>query len=397
LVEGDDAGLLGAAIRADGSLRAAIADAPRDIGLGFADSPDGATFGAPVAALRRGTFVDDVAFAADGSGLATVSRRGAKTTDVVAFDAAGTMSGAPLLRLTGRWIDLAVAPSGAAVVAWALKGAKGAEVDAAFREPGAAAFGPAQRAGYSTTDDAIVRAGIGDAGGAVVTWQVNRFPSKVAAAVRLPGAGFSPARYVSPAAGDAQLAVGPGGQAILTAAHGRRLDVSAKAPNAARMPIARTVDRAPGEAYVGEAAAAAGPRTVAAAWTAADAKRRLHVRVLVGTATGTVRRVGVVGTRAEGDAVALGVSATGAAVVAWQEALRARKGDPAARSRLGVAVRLAGGRFGAPTWMGPVSLDDAPELALLRGGRGYVAYEAFQSGDAGELSYRRVYVAGWRP
>ena len=54
-------------------------------------------------------------------------------------------------------------------------------------------------------------------GEAVVAWQTNGFPSDLAAAVRLPGAGFSKARFVSRDAGYAQLAVGPGGQAILAA------------------------------------------------------------------------------------------------------------------------------------------------------------------------------------
>jgi hypothetical protein len=401
VVEGDDAGLVGATIRPDGGLRAGVYDKPHGLGFGFVDSPDGAALGTPIATLAAGpTYVGDVGFAADGSGLAATYVPRTKVTDIMAFGSDGVLAPASLLHATGGWTDLAVAPSGAAVVAWVRKGAHGAEVDAAFREPGAAAFGPVQRAGYVESADAIVHAGIGDRGEAVVTWQVNQFPSRLAAAVRQPGAGFGRARFIAPAASDTHLAVGPGGQAIVTVVHGRRLDVSVKAAGAARMPVARTVDRAAGDAYGGDAAAAAGSSTVAAAWTAAGASRkagRAQVRVLVGSArSGRVRRVGTVGRDAGGDAVALAVSGSGAAMVGWQEELHAKRGDPTARAHLGVAVRVAGGRFGAPTWMGPVSLDDTPLLALLSGSRGYVAYEAFQSGDAGGEGYRRVYVAGWR-
>jgi hypothetical protein len=337
LVTGDDAGLLDTAARPDGSLRAAIVDSRRGIAMGLVDGAGGASFGDPLVALRSPALVAQVALAADGSGVALV----------------------------------------------------------AFRDPGAATLGAPVRAGYATTEHTLVSAGVGDSGEAVVAWQTNGFPSDLAAAVRLPGAGFSTARFVSRDAGYAQLAVGPGGQAILAADRGAGLDVSVKPPGADAMPAARRVDRGQGYAV---GVAAAGPGAVAAAWLAAPRQRGpAQVRVYGGD--GRLRRIGAVGRNALGENVEVAIDGAGATVVSWEEALRSKRGDPTARSHLAVAYRRPGGRLGAVRYFGPVSLDDSPESVRLGpAGRAWVLYEAFEPGDFGDRAgYRRVYVTDRRP
>jgi hypothetical protein len=394
LVTGDDAGLRAAVARADGSLRTAIADTRRDIELGLVDAPaDGSAFGDPLVALRSPVKASYVALAADGSGVALESRRNAPST-VVGFDAAGAT--APLLTVdeVGHGPALAISPAGTAVVAWVAKSEQGFEVDAAFRDPGSATFGAPVRAGYTADKRTLVSAGIGDSGEAVVAWQINGFPSDLAAAVRLPGAGFSKAGFVSRNAGEVRLAVGPGGQAIVANTRGAGLDVSVKPPGADAMPVAKRIDRGQGFAVD---VAAAGPRAVAAAWLAAPTQRDpAKVRVYEGD--GSVRRIGTVGRDGYGETVKVAIDGAGAAVVAWEEALKAKRGDPTARSHLGVSYRPAGGRLSTPVHFGPVSLEATPEsVQLAPGGRAWVLYEAFESGDLGGDAYRRVYVTERRP
>jgi hypothetical protein len=389
LVTGDDAALLGSVARPDGSLRAAVMDSRRGIAMGLVDGADGAVFGDPLVALRSPAKVGHVAFAADGSGIALEFQRDAPSK-VVAFDAAGTVL--PLMALDdlGHGPALAISPAGAAVAAWLAKSEQGYEVDASFRDPGSATFGAPIRAGYTTTKHTLVSAGIGDNGEAVVAWQANGFPSDLAAAVRLPGAGFSKARFVSRDAGDVRLAVGPGGQAILATARGAGLDVSVKPPGADTMPVAKRVDRGQGFAV---GVAAAGTRAVAAAWVVAPRLRKpAQVRVYEGDER--LRRVGTVGRDALGENVELAIDGAGATVVSWEEGLKFKRGDPTARAHLGVAYRRAGARLRSVRYFGPVSLDDTPEAVRLGpGGRAWVIYEAFQSGDTGDRpGYRRVYV-----
>ena len=225
-----------------------------------------------------------------------------------------------------------------------------------------------------------------------MAWQTNNFPSDLAAAVRLPGAAFSPARYIGHGAGDAQLAVSPGGRAVIATTRGAGLDISIKPPGADTMPTTHRIDHGEGFAV---AVAAAGPGEVAIAWLAA-ARRNADARVRVFAAeagNAGPRRVGTVGRDATGEQVGLAVDGAGAAVVAWEENLKAKNGSPEARSHLAIASRAAGGRFRAPVYAGPVSLDDTPEAVQMGpGGRAWVLYEAFASGDFGGGGYRRVYM-----
>jgi hypothetical protein len=394
LVTGDDAAFLGSVARPDGSLRAAIMDSGRGIALGFADGGDGAVFGDPLVALRSPAKVGYVAFAADGSGVGLEYPRDAPS-QVVAFDAAGTVL--PLMTLddAGHGPALAISPAGTAVVAWLAKSEQGYEVDAAFRDPGSATFGAPVRAGYTTTSHTIVSAGIGDNGEAVVTWQTNGFPSDLAAAVRLPGSAFSKARFVRRDAGEVQLAVGPGGQAILATTRGAALDVSIKPPGGDTIPAPERVDRGQGFAI---GVAAAGARAVAAAWVVAPKSRKpAQVRVYEGGERLT--RVGTVGRDALGENVELAIDGAGVTAVAWEEGLKFKRGQTNARAHLGVAYRSAGARLRAVRYFGPVSLDDTPEAVRLGpGGRAWVTYEAFQTSDSGDgRGYRRVYVTERTP
>jgi hypothetical protein len=251
LVTGDEAGLLTAVVRPDGSLRAAIEDSTRGIALGLVDAVDPTALGDPLISLRAPARVVQAVLASDGSGVALEVQRRAPSS-VVAFDAAGTPQ-PPLVIDDAGGATVAISPAGSAVAAWVAKSSQGYEVDAAFRDPGSTTFGAPVRAGFATDAQTLVQAGISDRGEAVVAWQTNGFPSNVAAAVRLPGAGFSRARFVSRGADEAQLAVGPGGQAILATIRGAGLDLSVKPPGADSMPAARRVDHARGFA-VGVAA-----------------------------------------------------------------------------------------------------------------------------------------------
>jgi hypothetical protein len=387
LVTGDDAALLGTVQRPDGSLRAAIVDSRRGLALGLADS---AAFGDPLAVLRAPTLVAQVALAADGSGVALEVQRDGPSS-VVAFDAAGTPGPPFAISDVGDGASVAISPAGTAVATWIAKSAQGYEVDAAFRDPGSSTFGAPVRAGYATTAHTLVWAGVGDRGEAVVAWQTNGFPSDLAAAVRLPGAGFSRARFVLHQATDARLAVGPGGQAILATSRGAGLYTSVKRPGADTMPAARRIDHGQGFAM---GVAAAGPRAVGVAWAVAPRLGKPpRVRVYEGG-----RRIGTVGTHATGEQVGLAIDGRGAAVVSWEEALKSRRGDPEARSHLGVAYRPAGGDLRAPSYFGPVSLNATPESTQIDShGRAWVLYEAFESGDFGHRGYRRVYVTERTP
>ena len=393
LVRGDDAGLFDTVVGPGGSVRAAILDSKRGIALGLVDG-DGA-FGDPLVALRSPAQVAQVALAADGSGVA-LDVQGDGRSRVVAFDAGGAPRPLVALDEVGDGPDVAVSPAGAALAAWVAKSAQGFEVRAAFRDPGSATFGAPVRAGFAASAHTLVYAGIADSGEAVVAWQTNGFPSDVAAAVRLPGGGFSAARFVARSADDARLAVGPGGQAILAAGRGAGLVVSVKPPGADAMPAATRVDHGRGFALD---VAAAGPRGVAAAWVA-GARVANHARVRVFAGDARLRRIGTVGHEATGDRVRVAVDGAGATVVAWEEALKVKRGEPTARSHLGIAYRPAGARrLRAPVYAGPVSLAATPESVQVgSGGRAWVFYEAFQSGDVRDRpGYRRVYVTQRRP
>jgi hypothetical protein len=160
------------------------------------------------------------------------------------------------------------------------------------------------------------------------------------------------------------------------------------------MPAAKRIDRGQGFAVD---VAAAGPRAVAATWLAAP-KQRDRARVRVFEGDGRLQRIGTVGRDGYGENVKVAIDGAGATVVTWEEALKAKRGDPTARSQLGVAYRPAGGRLRSPVHFGPVSLEATPEAVQLGpGGRAWVIYEAFESGDARGDGYRRVYVTERRP
>jgi len=349
LASGEGSGLRATTVLPDGRLRAATVGPAFE--LGFVDGPP---FGNPVVALRRPDFASYVAFAADGSGIAVGDGL------IYALDPAGTAR--PALQGVGDDPAIGMSPAGAAAAAWVDKTTEGYAVMAAFRDPGAATFGAPVRAGYAPTRRNVLSIGIADSGEAVVVWQTNGFPSDAAAAVRLPGASFSPARFVSRGASDAQLAVGPGGQAILAVARGRSLDVSVKAPGVSAMPTAKRVDR--GEGYAVDVAAA-GPNRVAMAWVAAVKHGKPRVRVYDG-----LRRIATLGHDATGEDIELGIDQVGADVVAWEDTFHRK-------TRVGVAYRPAGKRFGTPAYLGPSSLFASPEsVQVAPGGHAWALWQA---------------------
>src|SRR4051812_22453525 len=153
--------------------------------MGLVDAAGASALGAPLVALRSPEIAGPVVLAADGSGVTLVGRRDAPSS-VAAFDAAGAGQPPVALDYVGGGPAVAISPGGTAMAAWVAKTAQGLEVQAAFRDPGAATFGAPVRAGFAASEHTLVSAGIGDRGEAVVAWQTNGFPSDVAAAVRLP-------------------------------------------------------------------------------------------------------------------------------------------------------------------------------------------------------------------
>ncbi len=223
-----------------------------------------------------------------------------------------------------------------------------------------------------------------------MAWQTNYFPSDLAAAVRLPGAGFSPATFVLPRAIDAKLAVGPGRAGDrgderrsrarrVGEAAGRRHDAAPRSGSTAR----RRATRSPSPRPARAGSPSPGWRATACAGRRACACTRAK-----GRRGGSVRSA-----RApSGEWLGLAIDGAGATTVAWEEGLKAKGKDPTARSHLGIAYRAAGGRFRSPVFVGPVSLEMTPEAVQVGpGGRAWVFYEAFGSGPPGP-GYRRVYV-----
>jgi len=389
LVDGDDASLQALAPMRDGTIRTVIADARQKIGLGFRDATADGPFGPPRVVMPAGGNAFDTRLAADGSGVTLVAD-GRRRTRVVSFDGAGRLS-EPLVIHSAYDAALALSPAGAAAVVWLHAAGADTEVLAAFRDAGSSAFGAPIRAGYALDRRSLVDAGIGDSGEAVITWQVNQFPSALAAAVRLPGAGFSRPRLLSREVSLTSLAVGPGGQAIEATSDGRRLRVSVKRPGQAQMPVLRTIDRAGNGGDT--AVAAAGAHRLGLTWTAGPA-----ARVYLGTAERGLRRTATLGHGLS--SVRLGIDDTGRALVAWENTEPRRRGDPTYRSRLALAYKPAGGGFGPPVRLGPVALDSTPlALALAPGGRAIAAYESFEPAEADPRGrgYRRVYVTRLAP
>ena len=113
-----------------------------------------------------------IAFDVDGGGkitaLRAVRRPRTSSQRLVAYE--GTRWRTLTSSMVGAETKLAVAPSGAAVVAWLQKERSQAGVHAALRAPGARRFGAPQRLSGLTSSSSPIAAAVDDAGTAVVAF-----------------------------------------------------------------------------------------------------------------------------------------------------------------------------------------------------------------------------------
>ena len=167
---------------------------------------------------------------------------------------------------------------------------------------------------------------------------------------------------------------------------------SCRAPT--RCPVAKRIDSGRGlRARGGGRRAARGGRGLAGRPEAARARR--GCALFEGERRACVASARSAATPA-GENVGLAIDGAGATVVAWEEGLKSKRGDPTARTHLGVAYHPAGGRLEAPTWGTSVRCPlRHARVGAARAGRAGLgaSIEAYQSGDTrpGD-AYRRVYV-----
>jgi hypothetical protein len=167
--------------------------------------------------------VIEAGVAADGSGVIAVQavRPMHRRVQAVRFDARGRVGRAVTVS-SGDAADLAaldVARSGAAAIVW-FRHRRGGRwrLEAAIRQPRAAAFGPAQPVSAFVQRPCCtsVSVAIGERGDAAVTWTSTSRPG-VWAALRSPGHAFRRAQTLTTNSSDAPRAVvGPGGTAAVT-------------------------------------------------------------------------------------------------------------------------------------------------------------------------------------
>jgi len=309
--------------------------------------------------------------AADGSGVIAVRavRRTHRRVEVVSFDARGRVSRAVTVS-RGDAADLAtldVAPSGAVLVVWFRHGqGRRWRLEAATRESGSAAFGPA------TPVSGFVRrpcctslsAAIGDRGDAVVTWTSTSRPV-VWAAMRGPGRGFRRPQMLTANAADApRAAVGAGGTAAV-------LYSVQHVPPRPRdgLHLHRAVRSGPfgppeqvnpgGGVTIGEATVTPGGR-VLVAWID---RARASVHVSEAAPGRPLFDAGELGTDVAPARVAVAADDDGAAAVAWTQLVSPQ---PVPRERAVAALRPGGGApFGRAIALGQPWRAASPETARL--------------------------------
>jgi len=348
-------------------------DPGRSVAVRVRSAAAGAGFGPALRVRRFGARRRDVqaGIAADGSGVIAVRavRRTHRRVEVVSFDARGRVSRAVTVS-RGDAADLAtldVAPSGAVLVVWFRHGqGRRWRLEAATRESGSAAFGPA------TPVSGFVRrpcctslsAAIGDRGDAVVTWTSTSRPV-VSAAMRGPGRGFRRPQMLTANAADApRAAVGAGGTAAV-------LYSVQHVPPRPRdgLQLHRAVRSGPfgppeqvnpgGGVTIGEATVTPGGR-VLVAWID---RARASVHVSEAAPGGPLFDAGELGTDVAPARVAVAADDDGAAAVAWTQLVSLQ---PVPRERAVAALRPGGGApFGRAIALGQPWRAASPETARL--------------------------------
>jgi hypothetical protein len=331
----------------------------------------------------------DAGVAADGSGVIVVqSIRGAdRRVRVVTFGARGAVSAPVTVSAPGDRADFAAAafaPSGAGVILWFRhRTDRRWRLEAAIREPGGAAFGPAQPVSRFVRRAccSAVSVAIGARGDAVAAW-TSTSRSGVWAALRSPGRGFRRPQRVARKADDLPRAyVGSGGMAALiySVQHvPRRAGDGLALHRAARghaFGAAAHVNPG-GGVTVGDAAVTPSGR-VMLAWIDQVHGARVHLSEAA-PAQPPVETTAL-GTSVTPEAVAVAADDDGRAVVAWSELASA---EPAYRERPVAATRPAvGAAFGPTVALGGPWRAAAPVLArLVPGGGALVVWHGARYG-----------------
>lgn len=306
----------------------------------------------------------------------------------VGVDAAGTTTallerdqrysvstdGAPRVALSvrrSRAADLAVAPGGAAVVAWLERDGGRWRVAAAMREGGV--FGPAERVSGPVPGDTQIIAAVGSRGDALLAWtESSEYGKPGFAAVRRPGGRFRAPVEVTRRTARFLPAVGEDGTILLA--------LSRQGPYDVRVFHGRLTRPQTIRCYSGLHAA-----TVAPDGRALVLCQRRRLETWEGR--GRLRRTARLPTGPLSGAAEVDVAADGSALVTWS-----RAGDgPYASDRVMAALRSGEGAFAAPVAITADFPAVEPVAAkLLSGGGAVVIAETFGEGGRSMLAIRHV-------
>jgi hypothetical protein len=388
---------LGVDVAVDGAGRAFLVslstgkDAGTFASVPTRSAPPGAGFGRARILLRSSRSDRAVAagVAADGSGVIVVqSVRGAdRRVRVVTFGSRGSVGAPVTVSAPGDRADFAAsafAPSGAAVVVWFRhRTNKRWRLEAAIREPGAAAFGPPRPVSRFVRRSccSAVSVAIGERGDAVAAW-TSTSRSGVWTALRAPGRGFRRPQRVGRQADDLpRVFVGANGTAALiySVQHvPRRAGDGLALHRAARgRAFGAPAHVNPGGGVtVGDVAVTPTGR-VMVAWV--DQVHGASVHVSEAAPAQPPVETTQLGTSVAPKAVALATDDDGRAVVAWSELASA---EPAYREQAVAATRPAGSAvFGPTVALGSPWRAAAPVLArLVKGGGALVVWRGTRYG-----------------
>ena len=277
----------------------------------------------------------DAAVASDGSGAIVV--QSGRRVGVVTFDARGRV-GAPSVVSRGRTADFAasaVARGGAAVVVWFRHTrARRWRLEAAVRDPGAAAFGAPQPLSRFVRRACCthVSVAIDDRGDAVAAWRSTSHPA-LWTSLRRAGESFRPAQRLSEDSSDVpKVAIGAGGTAAVLYSLQR---VPVRADDGLRLQRAEPggafgapeVVNPGGGVTIGEAAITPSGR-VLVAWVDHAGAR---VRVSESEPGAPLVETGAVGAGVAPRAVAVAAADDGRAVVAWSQQVGVGGRTPSSR------------------------------------------------------------------
>jgi hypothetical protein len=318
----------------------------------------------------------DVAVASDGRGAIVLQRD--RRVRVVTFDR-GKVA-APSVVSRGRTADFAasaVARGGAAVVVWFRHTRAGRwRLEAAVRDPGAAAFGAPQPLSRFVRRPCCtyVSVAIGDRGDAVAAWRSTSDPA-LWTSLRRPGESFRPAqRLAEDSSDDPKTAVGEDGTAAVLYSLQR---VPVRAGDGLRLQRAGPgrpfgapeVVNPGGGVTIGDTAITPAGRVLVAWVDHAEAR----VRVSESEPGAPLVEMGAIGAGVAPRAVALAAADDGRAVVAWSQQVR-NESSYSEQTVAATRVTTAAG-FGPAVALGSPWRVAEPRVArLVPGGGALVAW-----------------------